>query len=189
MGQKPSSLLKIWGTNSCLRHFLNKDYDSSKRKAPGAKGTNASVIHDKEYSNGGMVGPRMGRDENLRDVTNPLFGLAKRRLLDDGLIVPVDDAEEAEEAEDESSSWADSGSGLKLSCSSPSSPSSFSCSSNSSFGGSGGSKGRPANFAFAKDRWRSLMISRRLEGQRAWRMWWQIRHMRVLCGYSSKSTT
>lgn len=37
------------------------------------------------------------------DLTNPL-GLAKRCLLGDGLIVPVDDAEEAEEADEESSS-------------------------------------------------------------------------------------
>ena len=36
-------------------------------------------------------------------MTNPL-GLAKRCLLGDGLMVPVDDAEEADEADEESSS-------------------------------------------------------------------------------------
>ena len=36
-------------------------------------------------------------------MTNPL-GLAKRCLLGDGLIVPVDEADEADDAEDESSS-------------------------------------------------------------------------------------
>ena len=35
--------------------------------------------------------------------TNPL-GLAKRCLLGEGLIVPVDDAEDADEADEESSS-------------------------------------------------------------------------------------
>lgn len=85
--------------------------------------------------------------------TNPL-GLAKRCLLGDGLIVPVDDAEEAEDAEEESSSGIDSGKGLRSSCSSSSS-SYCSC---SAFGGSGGSKGKPASFVLAKERWRSLIF-------------------------------
>ncbi len=41
--------------------------------------------------------------QDVEDMTNPL-GLAKRCLLGDGLIVPVEDAEDAEEAEEESSS-------------------------------------------------------------------------------------
>lgn len=44
--------------------------------------------------------------------TNPL-GLAKRCLLGEGLMVPVEDADEAEEAEEESSSWVGSGSGFR----------------------------------------------------------------------------
>lgn len=87
------------------------------------------------------------------DSTNPL-GLAKRCLLGDGLIVPVDDAEEAEEAEEESSSGIDSGNGFR---SSFSSFSSSYCSCRAS-GGSGGSKGKPASFALANERWRSLIL-------------------------------
>ena len=41
--------------------------------------------------------------EAQRDMTNPL-GLAKRCLLGDGLIVPVEDADEADDADEESSS-------------------------------------------------------------------------------------
>lgn len=77
------------------------------------------------------------------DFTNPL-GLAKRCLLGDGFIVPVDEADEAEDAEDESSSAVDSGKDLSWS--------SASSSSRKVFEGKGGSKGRPASFAFAKDR-------------------------------------
>ena len=87
---------------------------------------------------------------NVVDLTNPL-GLAKRCLLGDGRIVPVDDAEEAEEAELESSSGA-SGSGFR---SSISSSSSFST---KWLGGGGGSKGRPASLARAKDRCKSLIV-------------------------------
>ena len=47
-------------------------------------------------------------------LTNP-FCLAKRCLLSDGLIVPVDDAEEADDAEEESSSWTGVGRVLMLS--------------------------------------------------------------------------
>lgn len=57
-----------------------------------------------------------------RDWTNPL-GLAKRCLLGDGLMVPVEEAEEAEEAEEESSSWLESGKGFRSSGSSSSSSS------------------------------------------------------------------
>ena len=82
------------------------------------------------------------------DPTNP-FGLAKRCLLGDGLIVPVDDAEDAEDAEEESSSGAESGNGF--SSSSFSSVSSSYCSSRT-LDGSGGSKGKPASFALANER-------------------------------------
>lgn len=44
------------------------------------------------------------------------LGLAKRFLLGEGIIVPVDEAEEAEE---ESSSWAESVDGLRSSNLSP----------------------------------------------------------------------
>ena len=47
------------------------------------------------------------------------LGLAKRFLLGEGIIVPVDEAEEAEEAEEESSSWAESVDGLGSSNLSP----------------------------------------------------------------------
>jgi hypothetical protein len=77
--------------------------------------------------------------------TNPEL-LAKRRLLGDGTIVPVDEAEDAEE---ESSSGRGSGKVLG-------SFSSSSCSSNV-LPGMGGSKGRPDNFALAKARWNWLM--------------------------------
>lgn len=81
--------------------------------------------------------------------TNPL-GLAKRCLLGDGLIVPVEDAEEAEDADDESSSVDfRSGNGVRLSYSTVSSPAG---SSSKVPCGKGGSKGRPASFAFAKER-------------------------------------
>lgn len=86
----------------------------------------------------------------MMDSTNPL-ALAKRCLLGDGLIVPVDDADDAEDVEDESSSGACSGNGWRSSSSS-------SIPSSGVFGGSGGSKGRPASFALAKERWRSLMV-------------------------------
>lgn len=76
----------------------------------------------------------------LSDCTNPLF--AKRRLLSDGTIVPVDEAEDAEE---ESSSWWGSKRFLESS--------SFSASSNSVFSGMGGSKERPASLVLAKLRW------------------------------------
>lgn len=53
---------------------------------------------------------RRGRNDRVTrwigEMTNPV-GLAKR-CLRFGLIVPVDEAEEAEEADDESSSCADS---------------------------------------------------------------------------------
>lgn len=57
------------------------------------------------------------RGEFYSDSTNPL-GLANRCLLGDGIIVPV---EEAEEAEDESSSSIDSGKDLNSSALSSSS--------------------------------------------------------------------
>ena len=71
--------------------------------------------------------------------TNPL--LAKRRLLIDGTIVPVDEAEDADE---ESSSGGGSG-GSFDSCSSSD------CSGNV-LSGMEGSQGRPANLALAKER-------------------------------------
>lgn len=74
------------------------------------------------------------------DCTNPL--LAKRRLLSDGTIVPVDEAEDVDE---ESSSGTTSG---RFPGSSPSSG----CSSNV-LSGMRGSKGRPASLALAKARW------------------------------------
>lgn len=77
------------------------------------------------------------------DLTNP-FSLAKRCLLGDGLIVPVDEADEAEDAEDESSSAVDSGKDWSWS--------SALSSSRNVFEGKGGSKGRPASFALAKER-------------------------------------
>lgn len=78
-------------------------------------------------------------------MTNPL-GLAKRCLLGEGLIVPVDEADEAEDAEEESSSGFGSGRGVRSSTYSSSS------SSGKSLIGRGGSKGRPASLALAKDR-------------------------------------
>ena len=57
----------------------------------------------------------MTRIKGMRDFrmdsTNPL-GLAKRCLLGDGLIVPVEDVDDAEDADDESSSRIDSGKGF-----------------------------------------------------------------------------
>lgn len=57
------------------------------------------------------------REKIYSDSTNPL-GLANRCLLGDGIIVPV---EEADEAEDESSSSTDSGKDLNSSALSSSS--------------------------------------------------------------------
>ena len=80
------------------------------------------------------------------------LGLAKRFLLGDGIIVPVDEAEDADE---ESSSCAGSGDSFQW----PNSSSSLSTlPSSSSEGRRGNSNGKPASFAFAKERWRSLMM-------------------------------
>jgi len=93
------------------------------------------------------LGEQSQAEKHDRKQTNP-FGLAKRCLLGEGLIVPVEDAEEAEEADEESSSGLGSGSGWS---------SSYSCSSYSSSsirdpGGIGGLNGRPASLALAKAR-------------------------------------
>ena len=88
--------------------------------------------------------------------TNPL-GLAKRCLLGDGLMVPVDDAEEADDVDEESSSRRGEGSG-RSSSSSNSSSSFPSSSSIRVLGGMGGSKGRPDSLALANARWRSLIV-------------------------------
>ena len=84
-----------------------------------------------------------------------------------GLIVPVDEAEEAEDAEEESSSGPFSERGLsegrgRSSSSSGSSLPLESSASDSGIepGGRGGSKGRPASLALAKERWRLLMMGR-----------------------------
>ena len=72
----------------------------------------------------------------------------------DGLIVPVD---EAEEAEDESSSD-------RSVLNSPNeSRSSSSSSSAKSFSGCGTTGGKPESLAFAKARWRSLIVARRYD--------------------------
>ena len=78
------------------------------------------------------------------------LGLAKRFLLGEGIMVPVDEAEDVEE--EESSSWAGSGDGLQVSHVSSSAFSS------SSWGGRGNSKGKAASLALAKERWSSLML-------------------------------
>lgn len=79
------------------------------------------------------------------------IGRANSLLLLVGLIVPVEDAEEAEDADEESSSERSVGSSGNASRSSSSSSRSTS--------GSGRTGGSPANFAFAKALWSSLILT------------------------------
>lgn len=110
-------------------------------------GTSSSGAKNKESDTRHSRGQEMRQKNYYRKQTNP-FGLAKRCLLGEGLIVPVEDAEEAEEADEESSSRLGSGSGR----SSSSSCSSYSSSSIRDPGGIGGLNGRPASLALAKAR-------------------------------------
>ena len=71
--------------------------------------------------------PMNGKGRERRGI---YLGLAKRFLLGDGIMVPVDEAEDAEE--EESSSCTESGDGLRSSSNSSSCPISSSSSSSSS---------------------------------------------------------